>query len=332
MRPTDQRRIGNGREDVRRACTSSPMALLDSMRTAQPVRWSRVARLGLAALAGSILAVPVVLAYASWRYVDNFVRPGCIGRMESLEPQGYPSEAIVIDTARGYRLKGWLTRGDRFRQSVIVVLPGMSGNTQFSLPDAAMLAQAGFGTLVYEHRSCADPNLMHTGGYLEADDLVSAEEFLRSRSDVKHVGVLGFSAGGTAALLAAAKTGSLEAVVAMGGFSSLDADIVRAQTASKFLNQVILRMVTVFLHIRIGVAPSEISPVAHIAEIHPHPILLIYGEEEAHHGRELFSAAIEPKELWIVPGVGHGGYREAFPQEYESRVVGFFESSIPADP
>lgn len=302
------------------------------MRTVFAIRWSRVARLGLAALAGGFLAIPAFLVYASWQYVDNFVHPGCFGRLESLESEGFASEPILIETARNYRLRGWLTRGDRYPEIVIVVLPGRSGNTQFALPDAAVLARAGFGTLLYEHRSCADPDLIHTGGYLEADDLVSAVEYLRSRSDVRHVGVLGFSAGGTAALLAAAKTGRVEAVIAMGGFSSLDADIVRAQTASDLLNKTILQMVTILLHIRIGVPPSEISPAAHIAEIRPRPVMLIYGEAEAHHGQALFSAAGEPKELWVVPGVGHGGYREASPQEYEARVIEFFLRAFPVDP
>jgi len=296
------------------------------------IRWKRVARLGLAALAGTVLALLTFLAYASWRYADNFAHPGCLGARESLEPQGYASEPIVIETTRGYQLRGWLTRGDRFPEAVIVVLPGISGNTQFAVPNAALLARAGFGTLIYEHRSCADPDLIHTGGYLEADDLVSTAEFLRARSDVRHVGVLGFSAGGTAALLAAAKTTRIEAVVAMGGFSSLDADILRTQAASGLVDRTILQMVVIILGLEMGVAPSEVSPAAHIAEIRPRPVLLIYGEHEADHGQALFSAALEPKELWIVPGVGHGGYREAFPREYEARIVGFFLSAFHLGP
>jgi dienelactone hydrolase len=302
------------------------------MRTVFGIRWMRVARLGLAALTGTVLALLSFLAYASWRYADNFAHPGCLGALESLEPQGYASDPVVIETARGYQLRGWLARGSRFPEVVIVVLPGISGNTQFALPDAALLARAGFGTLMYEHRSCANPDLIHTGGYLESDDLVSAVEFLHARSDVQHVGVLGFSAGGTAALLAAAKTSRIEAVVAMGGFSSLDADILRTQAASGLVNRTILQMVVIILGFEMGVAPSEVNPAAHIAEIYPRPVLLIYGEHEADHGQALFSAAREPKELWIVPGVGHGGYREAFPREYEERIAGFFLSAFPLGP
>jgi dienelactone hydrolase len=302
------------------------------MRTISAIRWKRVARLGLAALAATVLALLSFLAYASWRYADNFTHPGCLGALESLEPQGFASEPIVIETARGYRLRAWLARGDRYPEVVIVVLPGTSGNTQFALPDAALLARAGFGTLLYEHRSCADPELIHTGGYLESDDLVSAVEFLRARPDVQHVGVLGFSAGGTAALLAAARTSRIEAVVAMGGFSSLEADILTARAASGLVDRTILQMVVFSLGYEMGVAPSDVSPAAHIAEIHPRPVLLIYGEHEAHHGQALFSAARDPKELWIVPGVGHGGYREAFPREYEARIDGFFLSAFHLGP
>jgi hypothetical protein len=36
-------------------------------------------------------------------------------------------------------------------------------------------------------------------------------------------------------------------------------------------------------------------------------------------------AAHEPKELWIIPEAGHIGGLSARPQEYEERVVGFFD-------
>jgi fermentation-respiration switch protein FrsA (DUF1100 family) len=69
-----------------------------------------------------------------------------------------------------------------------------------------------------------------------------------------------------------------------------------------------------------------VSPLAHIAEIKPRPVFLIYGEFEADHGQALYAAAGEPRQLWIVPGVGHGGYQTAYPDEYERRVIEFFDT------
>jgi fermentation-respiration switch protein FrsA (DUF1100 family) len=68
-----------------------------------------------------------------------------------------------------------------------------------------------------------------------------------------------------------------------------------------------------------------------IAEISPRPVLLIYGErgqagEELN--RDYYASAGEPKELWEVPGAGHTGGLDTAPDEYERRVVGFFDRAL----
>jgi predicted alpha/beta-fold hydrolase len=42
----------------------------------------------------------------------------------------------------------------------------------------------------------------------------------------------------------------------------------------------------------------------------------------------LYQAAGEPKELWILPHGGHGGYLQAEPEEFERRVVSFFDTAL----
>ena len=39
-------------------------------------------------------------------------------------------------------------------------------------------------------------------------------------------------------------------------------------------------------------------------------------------------AAGEPKELWYEPDVGHAGFDRAKPDEYERRVVAFFDRYV----
>ncbi len=55
---------------------------------------------------------------------------------------------------------------------------------------------------------------------------------------------------------------------------------------------------------------------------------MIHGTEDSiipvGHSRAIFAAAGEPKELWIVPGVQHGGAYFADRPYYVARVVQFF--------
>jgi hypothetical protein len=60
--------------------------------------------------------------------------------------------------------------------------------------------------------------------------------------------------------------------------------------------------------------------------------LLIYAVPgqggEAELSEAFYDAAREPKAIWQVPGSGHTGGIEAHPQEYERRVVGFFDRAL----
>ena len=63
--------------------------------------------------------------------------------------------------------------------------------------------------------------------------------------------------------------------------------------------------------------------------ISPRPLLLIHGEFEVERtrGQAQFAAAAQPKELWVVPGAGHGQYAQAQPEEYEKRILRFFDAA-----
>ena len=46
--------------------------------------------------------------------------------------------------------------------------------------------------------------------------------------------------------------------------------------------------------------------------------------------RQLFAAAGEPKELWIVPGAGHAGFAEVAPRAYAQHLIEFFSRALAA--
>jgi fermentation-respiration switch protein FrsA (DUF1100 family) len=44
-----------------------------------------------------------------------------------------------------------------------------------------------------------------------------------------------------------------------------------------------------------------------------------------HHAEEMFRAAREPKDLWLVTGLPHTNPIEGHEAEYKEKVLGFFE-------
>jgi pimeloyl-ACP methyl ester carboxylesterase len=55
--------------------------------------------------------------------------------------------------------------------------------------------------------------------------------------------------------------------------------------------------------------PLPVPPAEAAAKISPAPLLIVHGDKDLYfppeHARQLYAAAREPKELWLVPGMGH---------------------------
>src|SRR6202012_42408 len=58
-----------------------------------------------------------------------------------------------------------------------------------------------------------------------------------------------------------------------------------------------------------GTTPDQLPPAEAASRISPVPVLIVHGDQDiyfpADHGQELYDAAKEPKELWLIPGFGH---------------------------
>jgi pimeloyl-ACP methyl ester carboxylesterase len=55
--------------------------------------------------------------------------------------------------------------------------------------------------------------------------------------------------------------------------------------------------------------PVPVTPAEAAAKIAPTPLLIVHGDKDLYfppeHARQLYMAANEPKELWLVPGMAH---------------------------
>ena len=76
---------------------------------------------------------------------------------------------------------------------------------------------------------------------------------------------------------------------------------------------------------------DALSPLNKVAEISV-PKLFIVGAEDQHttlrESEQMFAAAAEPKELWIVDRAKHTDLYAETKAEYEQRVLSFFNSRL----
>jgi dipeptidyl aminopeptidase/acylaminoacyl peptidase len=271
----------------------------------------------------------------SRRYAHALVYPGCSGPWRTPAEVGFPDyEEITFESAQpaatGLALNGWwLPSGNG---AAVILVPGIGQARDGMLDQGVMLARHGYGVLLTDPRPCSNPDAGFTAGYREVDDLAGALAFVQAQPgvDAGRVGALGFSVGGAGAILAAAQLEDIRAVASEGNFYNLGHDIANTGGDNALLERSYYQVILFFYRYYSGLDARQISPVGAIGRISPRPVLLIFGEYEVANGRahEQFAAAGVPKELWIVPGVGHGGYIQAWPEEYEARMIKFFDEAL----
>jgi len=238
---------------------------------------------------------------------------------------GAAHENVSFTTADGLRLEGWYVPSQN--GAAVIVFPGRKG------PQAAarMLAEHGYGVLLFDRRgegaSEGDPN---TFGWAGPRDVKAAIAYLQARPDVdeNRIGGLGLSVGGEILLQTAAETDDLKAVVSEGaGFRSVR-EAVHLPGSARFMAVPILALATASTAISTSDLPprslTELSSEIHV------PVFFIYASS-GQGGENLnpiyYEAANRPKEIWSVDS-GHTGALSAEPEQYERRVVAFFDRAL----
>jgi uncharacterized protein len=299
-------------------------ALWTSRRPAGRPVW-RYVRRALLAFAGLVvvnfLVVPVGAAYV-FTHTARAVVPA--------DRLGVAHEDVRFTTEDGLELEGWYVPSRN--GAAVIAFPGRNGPQK----QARMLAAHGYGVLLFdrrgEGRSDGDPNAFGWGG---DRDVKAAIAYLQQRPDVDpdRIGGIGLSVGGELMLEVAAETDDLRAVVSEGAGSRMyseefDHDFPAAE-------HVLNASGVVLKNVGLGVFGDEPPPPdleTLVGRIAPRPLLLIAAPNSPN-GEDLnvqyHDAANEPKELWQIPESGHTGGIDARPDEYERRVVGFFDRSLP---
>ena len=236
---------------------------------------------------------------------------------------------MKFTTGDGLELEGWYVPSRN--GAAVIAFPGRNGPQK----QTRMLARHGYGVLLFDRRgegeSEGDPNSWGWGG---GKDVKAAIAFLQHRPDVDpgRIGGIGLSVGGEMMLETAAETDDLAAVVSEGAgartFSEdMDQDLPGTEKAlGSPLSAFKTASVAVFGNHWL---PTNLKDL--VGKIAPRPLFLIAAPNSPH-GEDLnrgyYEAAGEPKTLWEIPESKHVGGLEARPEEYERRVVGFFDEAL----
>lgn len=239
-------------------------------------------------------------------------------------------EGIIFQSA-GKNLLGafYLGSGKGPRPTALVLhgIPGIEKNTDI----AYALRDAGWNTLIFHYRGSWGSQ----GEYMLAgipDDVRAAIDALVSSEypiDVERLALIGYSLGGWAAIVCAARDPRVKAAVTIGGISDMRTWYVSTEQATdiaRYLN---------------GISPLEIqsqiralgmtrNPVDVIAEMSSMPVLIVHGDTDdvvaIEQARALHQASNGSANLSVIAGADHGFSRHR--RQMVELVVGWLTRKL----
>jgi pimeloyl-ACP methyl ester carboxylesterase len=169
------------------------------------------------------------------------------------------------------------------------------------------------GVIGFDFRGHGRSGGLSTVGDLEIWDLDVAIAWARELG-YRQIAAVGFSMGASVVLRHAGLVGGVDAVVSVSGPGQW---YYRGTKRMRWVHRAIERRAGRYVARRWlktsispqGWQPVPVPPAEAAAKISPIPLLVVHGDRDlyfpAEHGSQLYAAAREPKELWLLPGMGH---------------------------
>ncbi|AGC41477.1 hypothetical protein MYSTI_00118 [Myxococcus stipitatus DSM 14675] len=285
------------------------------------MKWKRV----FVAVVGLGVLVSGGLAARAYRHSEAYFH---YPRTPPTKPADFArAQDVRLFTSDGLELRGWYVPSRN--RAAVVMAHGLSQTRADLLPEARILADAGYGVLLFDLRAHGESQgEFSTWGDRERRDVKAALEFVRAREDVdpKRVAALGFSIGSAAVAEVAAKDAEVRAVVLLSPFNTLW--LAAAYDFRRF--GVLTQTAALVPFWRRDIALEEVRTIDAVDHIRPRPLLIVMGSEESGQplADALFAHVREYAQTWRIHGASHGGFSTVEPAEYPRRLRAFFDAAL----
>ena len=293
-----------------------------------------MAALGAAAIAGYLGYVAIYGSKILTRPAVRAFLPAEDGAPSNPGDLGIPYEEVQFRTEDGVLLAGWLIPADRETRAIVILMHGFTGHRLPELAAFVPWLRRRYHVLQFDFRGhgASDPSQI-TMGLTEHRDVAAAVRYAHERG-FGPIALMGISMGAAIALVSAPDL-PVEAVVADAAYAQIAHPIAnRMREVGYPLGSLGARAVLVGAGIRAG--GTLPSPIDRVAAISPRAVLFIAPREDrlihAEQSMQLYQAAHEPKELYVVEGAGHAEAWATAGTAYEERVLGFLDRYLGTSP
>jgi fermentation-respiration switch protein FrsA (DUF1100 family) len=300
------------------------------------------------------LALTALYLWLRWRYVPFLVR---IFQEKPLfiVPRGQPTdgaEPVTLTTVDGLTLRGCYFKTAAETRKGVILFGLEYGSDRWACRQyCESLIAAGYDVFAFEPRnqgeSDKDPQYEPLQWVTDKDvsDMQVAVKYLKNRPDAdpRGIGLFGVSKGGSTGYIVAAGDKSIRCLATDGAYATYTTVVPYMQRWIKIYSDrhLLQRMLPSWFYGLIGVTglnrvarnrgvtyPSVEKAVRSLRR----PIFMIHGEGDTYIKPEmaqaLYSRAVDPKEFWLVPKAKHNQAVAIAGDEYQRRIVEFFNKNL----
>lgn len=306
----------------------------------KPGRWKRVFKRVIFAL----LIILVILVYGVFPlWLSSIVTKAKTRPMDRLlieTPADYKAEFkdVEFQTSDGIKISGWLMPS-RGKRATIIYSHGLFRSRRELLERAIDLWRLGYGALLYDARNHGDSGQARVSfGYNERLDAEAAVRFLRDDLRTQdRIVMFGISMGAATALLAAAETPDVAAVISDSSFLTFrDTTDHHVRLFLHLPAFPLSNEVRYLIEWRAGFDGSRLDALDAVKRIGDRPVLFIAAAHDKRMppdiAQKLYEASTSSgRDLLIVDGPGseiHGHAYQADRELYINKIAQFLEAAL----
>jgi fermentation-respiration switch protein FrsA (DUF1100 family) len=296
-----------------------------------------IKRIIFGSLSGGIGILGLLLAGALF-VVETLTRPKKLNHFDkyTFSPYelGLPAEPVKFPSLHGdHNVSGYYIPCPE-ATSTLLVCPGFRSRMAEYLGIGGHLWRAGYNVLVFEYYGHGiEVSTSVTLGYREINDFLGAVAYAKERAPQNRLGSLSYSMGAAVAIMASARNTDVEALVLDSSFATHRGVVEYNFHRTFHLPSAPFAWIADYiLWWRAGYRFHQVEPMREISLISPRSVLIIHGGKDSivdpKDAALLFSAAREPKELWLLPDADHCGAYFEDRQAYVKKILDFFDLNL----
>jgi len=240
-------------------------------------------------------------------------------------------EDITLVTEDSIKLSAWYIPSKIKTNKSIILAHGHPFNKANILGFAPFLHEK-YNLLFFDFRAMGDSSgSFISGGYYEQKDLRAAINYLKKEKNASKIGALGISMGASVIILEAANNPDIYAIVADSSYKDLHSIANDLYSPLFIFKYPFIFFSELFAKLIYDIDIKETSPVNKVKEVKI-PIFIIHGDIDdqipVEASKAIYENANQPKELWIAKNTNHVQAHSEYKQEYETRVLEFFDKYL----